>query len=134
MNLLPETNSPGPEIIYRLAEPSDWLAAQMVGHFASQDLAREGFIHACTAEQLAGVARRYYAGREGLWLLELETGPLAGLLKWEPATQGELFPHLYGPIPLAAIRRFAAVPPLTAEVLAAADMPLKDLNWENLGR
>ena len=59
-------------MIYRIAETRDWEAAQASGYFASPDLAAEGFIHCCTAQQVAAVANRYYQGQEGLVLLEID--------------------------------------------------------------
>ncbi len=93
-------------MIYRLAEPHDWSAAQRQGFFASPDLAAEGFIHFSERHQVEGVARRYYSGRAGLILLvvdETRLGPAAPL-KRENTTGGtELFPHVYGAVPLDAV-------------------------------
>lgn len=68
-----------------------------------------GFIHACTRRQLPGVAARFYGQvTEPLVALvvDLPACRSAGSdVRWEPAADaaGELFPHVYGPIPLAAI-------------------------------
>jgi len=93
-------------MIYRIAETHDWEAAQASGYFASPDLAAEGFIHCCTAQQIAAVANRYYQGQEALVLLEIDETQVHVLLKWEDLTNaGELFPHVYGRIPCAALVR-----------------------------
>lgn len=64
----------------------------------------EGFIHCCRAEQLAGVLERYYCNRNDLLLLTLDEAAVADVLREEDTTgRGELFPHLYGEIPRAAI-------------------------------
>ena len=36
-------------------------------------------------------------------LLEVDSAALGEALKWEPARGGELFPHLYGPLPVSAV-------------------------------
>ena len=93
-------------MIYRIAEAQDWEAARVTGYFASSDLAREGFMHCCTAQQIAAVANRYYQGQEGLVLLEIDETQVHPPLKWEDLTNaGELFPHVYGRIPQAALVR-----------------------------
>ena len=93
-------------MIYRIAETRDWEAAQASGYFASADLAAEGFIHCCTAQQVAAVANRYYQGQEGLVLLEIDETQVHVPLKWEDLTNaGELFPHVCGRIPRAALVR-----------------------------
>jgi uncharacterized protein (DUF952 family) len=99
-------------MIYRIAETRDWEAAQASGYFASADLAAEGFIHCCTAQQVAAVANRYYQGQEGLVLLEIDETQVQILLKWEDSTNaGEVFPHVYGRIPLTALVRYLVFKP-----------------------
>jgi uncharacterized protein (DUF952 family) len=91
-------------MIYRIAEATDWQAALQSGFFASSDLAAEGFIHAAERPQVQGVADRYYAGRGGLRLLAIDEARLDVPLRRENTSGGtEPFPHVYGPIPLAAV-------------------------------
>ncbi|GAA4353531.1 DUF952 domain-containing protein [Hymenobacter saemangeumensis] len=96
-------------MLYRIAERADWLAAQETGLFASADLAAEGFIHSSERHQLLETARRYYAGRADLVLLEIDEARLqaAGVRVEREfvATRGEAFAHLFGAVPLAAVRR-----------------------------
>src|SRR5262245_25833859 len=93
-------------MIYRITDAKDWAAAQASGYFASVDLTTEGFIHCCTAQQIAAVANRYYQGHEGLLLLEIDETRVHVPLKWEDLTNaGQVFPHVYGRIPLGAVTR-----------------------------
>ncbi len=99
-------------MIYRITERATWDAAQALGFFASADLAAEGFIHCCTVEQLHGVVERYYQGQRDLMVLEIDAAKLDIPLRWEDLQQtGELFPHVYGRIPLAAVIRCRALRP-----------------------
>lgn len=68
--------------------------------------ASEGFVHLCTRAQVAGVLERYYAGVPDLVLLELDPSRLGAEVRWEPGAGADPgpFPHLYGPLPLAAVR------------------------------
>ncbi|MDF7812177.1 DUF952 domain-containing protein [Hymenobacter sp. YC55] len=96
-------------MLYRIAEPLDWQHAQQTGFFASADLAAEGFIHSSERSQILETARRYYAGRMDLMLLEWDEQALvtAGTRverEWVETRQ-EHFAHIFGPVPLAAIRR-----------------------------
>jgi uncharacterized protein (DUF952 family) len=96
--------------IYHLAEPADWAAALGSGRYErstrGRSLAEEGFIHASTAEQWPVVRRSFYADVAGpLLLLEIDPGLLTSPLVVEvgdPET-GEEFPHLYGPLDVAAV-------------------------------
>ena len=96
-------------MLYRLADLFDWQAAQQTGYFASADLVAEGFIHTSELHQVLETARRYYAGRLALVLLEIDEAALAvaGVRverEWA-AGRGEFFAHVFGPIPVAAVRR-----------------------------
>ena len=70
--------------------------------FAAVDRA-DGYIHMSTEAQLAETARRHYAGRDDLMLLTVELEHLDPSPVWEPSRGGELFPHLYGPLPASAL-------------------------------
>jgi uncharacterized protein (DUF952 family) len=92
--------------IYKILAGELWRAAEAAGQFegAGVDLA-DGFIHFSTAAQAGETARRYFAGQQGLLTLEIESDDLGDALKWEPSRGGDLFPHLYGPLPCALVRR-----------------------------
>ena len=92
-------------MIYRIAEPADWASAQRKGEFASADLADEGFIHCSEQHQVARTARKYYAGKKSLVLLEIDEILLGAALVREDLAGSGVFPHVYEPIPLSAIVR-----------------------------
>lgn len=96
-------------LLYRLADLPDWEQAQQTGFFASADLAAEGFIHTSELHQVLETARRHYAGRPALVLLEIDEGALAAAgvrveREWA-AGRGEFFAHAFAPIPVGAVRR-----------------------------
>ena len=64
---------------------------------------RDGFIHFSTESQLEGTVRKHYAGQTDLMLLAIDADSLGESLKWEPSRGGDLFPHLYGPLPISTI-------------------------------
>lgn len=92
-------------MIYRIAEQADWQRAQHDGAFASADLAAEGFIHCSEQHQVARTAKKYYAGKTALILLEIDDAMLGAALVREDLSGSGMFPHVYAPIPLAAIIR-----------------------------
>lgn len=67
----------------------------------------QGFVHLCTPSQLDGVLARFFAAvdRETLVVLHVDPARLpAGALVWEEAdVPGTRFPHLYAPLPRAAV-------------------------------
>jgi uncharacterized protein (DUF952 family) len=98
-----------PERIFHIAKVADWEVAQVAGEYRVSTLGRtleqEGFLHASRADQWQAVHDTFYAGLdEPLVLLEIDAG-LLGVPVVEEAPPGtdELFPHIYGPLPVAAV-------------------------------
>ena len=88
-----------------------WAEARRSGLHAPPVLAQDGFLHLCTPAQLRYVLDRHFAGRTGLVLLHLDPAQL-GDLRWENSEPGrDPFPHLYGPLPVAAVLRAEPVQP-----------------------
>jgi uncharacterized protein (DUF952 family) len=91
-------------MIYRIAEPGDWLHARQNGCFASADLQAEGFIHLSELSQVLRTANKYYLGKTGLVLLKIDETRLdAAVIREDLTGSGIHFPHSYAPIPLNAI-------------------------------
>ncbi len=93
-------------MIFKIATAADWAEAERIGRFdgSAHDKA-DGFIHFSTGSQLAETLRLYYAGQDGLLLVAVDEAALGPALKWEHApSRGEDFPHLFGPLPLSAVR------------------------------
>jgi uncharacterized protein (DUF952 family) len=96
-------------LIYHVALAPDWDAAQSTGNYRISTIGRtlddEGFIHCSYADQVAGVANTFYADvDESLVLLAVDTDLVGSEVIAENTGGGiELFPHVYGPIPVAAV-------------------------------
>jgi uncharacterized protein (DUF952 family) len=91
------------DVAYKLVDRTEWAAARAAGAYAGSvvDLL-DGYIHLSGADQLAETARRHYAGRADLMLVTVDLRALGDDLEWEASRGGALFPHLYGPLPVAA--------------------------------
>ncbi len=91
-------------VAYKILTSDDWRRAVAEGRYegSAVDLA-DGYIHMSTADQLVETARRHYAGQADLMLLTVDLGGLDDALVWEPSRGGALFPHLYAPLPVAAV-------------------------------
>lgn len=102
--------SPVDASVYKICPAALWREAESSGVFkgAPVDLA-DGFIHFSTAAQLAETARKHFSGQHDLMLVTVATAALGQALRFEPSRGGDLFPHLYGPLPLSAV---TAVVPL----------------------
>jgi uncharacterized protein (DUF952 family) len=89
--------------IFHIVDEADWVAAGESGRYAPPSLASQGFVHFSYAEQVTRTANAWYADRDGLIVIEVDPARLADPVLAEDLYQaGELFPHVYGPIPVAA--------------------------------
>lgn len=91
------------DLIYKILRRAEWEAALGAGQFlGSSDDIRDGFIHFSAAHQLQGTAEKHFAKETDLVLLAAAAGRLGPALRWDVSRGGDRFPHLYGPLPLAA--------------------------------
>ncbi|ADG99087.1 protein of unknown function DUF952 [Segniliparus rotundus DSM 44985] len=96
------------ELLAHICGEAEWLAAQASSAHTPPSLEEVGFIHLSAPRQVHVPANLLYAGRDDLVLLLVEPGRIEAPIRWEqgvpPAADGSLFPHLYGPLPCAAVR------------------------------
>ena len=89
--------------IYKICPASAWREAERRGIYSgSADDRRDGFIHFSAPAQVAETARKHFFGQTGLFLIAVEADALGTALRWEPSRGGDLFPHLYGELPVTA--------------------------------
>jgi uncharacterized protein (DUF952 family) len=97
--------------LYKIVPAALWRAAEHDGVFRGSEVdLRDGFIHFSTAGQVAETAARHFAGAHDLLLVSVDSGKLGGALRWEPSRGGALFPHFYGALALAAVRKVEPLP------------------------
>ena len=89
--------------IYKIVTEILWSEAITNGVFNGSpvDLA-DGFIHFSTRDQVRETAAKHFAGQSGLLVVAIDVDRLPDALKWEPSRGGDLFPHLYAPLPASA--------------------------------
>ncbi len=94
--------------LFHVAERPAWDAARATGRYEistrGSTLAEVGFVHCSLAHQVRGVAERFYADADDLVLLVIDADRVDAPVVFESPTPGaEEFPHVYGPIPVAAV-------------------------------
>jgi uncharacterized protein (DUF952 family) len=97
-------------LIFKIVHSAEWRAVEAAGRYqgSAKDKA-DGFLHFSTEEQLMGTLTRYYTDANDLVLVAVDAESLGDALKYEPSTAGALYPHLYGGLPLAAVRWFRPI-------------------------
>ena len=92
--------------LHHVLTEAAWAVARRDGVHAPPELAKHGFLHCCTPAQLDFVLRRHFAGVSGLLVLSFEADDVAAPVRWvKSEPDQEPFPHLFGPLPVAAVRR-----------------------------
>jgi uncharacterized protein (DUF952 family) len=92
--------------MYHITTAAEAEHARETGEYTPEGFAAEGFIHCSYAHQVRGVMERIFKGREGLVLLEIDPSRLTCKVIDENLEGGqELFPHIYGPLPMSAVVR-----------------------------
>ncbi len=100
--------------VFHICRREAAVLARATGHYLADSLDGEGFIHLSRAHQVLPTAAAYFAGEPDLVVLVIDPTLLTARLVYEPPAPlpsaspkdtppGELYPHCYGPIDLAAI-------------------------------
>ena len=95
------------DVLVHLCSAQEWQTAQETGVHRPESLDAVGFVHLSSPQQVHLPANRLYAGRTDLMLLRIDAARLSSPVRWEPGVptdpDGMVFPHLYGPLPVAAV-------------------------------
>lgn len=99
------------DLIFKIATRAQWDEAKAAGVFKGAPIDLEdGYIHLSSADQVEETAAKHFVGQQDLLLIAVAPSSLGAALKWEPSRGGALFPHLYGPLPLTAVRWVKPLP------------------------
>lgn len=97
--------------VYKIVAADRWMAAERNGVFTGSGIdARDGFIHLSTSSQVRRTAQLHFIGQADLVLVAVDAASLGDALKYEPSRGGDLFPHLYGPLPMTSVRSVRPLP------------------------
>jgi len=95
-----------PHYIQHLVGRSDWekIADRPGAHYRAASLDVVGFIHCSRGAQILEPANSLYHGRDDMVMLLIDVDKVPSPTVYEDCyASGQKFPHVYGPIPVAAI-------------------------------
>jgi len=102
-------------VILHICTHDEWAVAEAEGVHAPASLDDVGFVHCSDFGTVHLPANALFAGRTDLLLLVIDPASLDATVRWEegvPANPaGVCFPHVYGPIPTAAVIGVVDFPP-----------------------
>jgi uncharacterized protein (DUF952 family) len=114
--VVPSREPRPPDRIYHLARRDEWAEAAASGHgyrrsTRGRSLEEHGFIHCAFATQVQMVADLLYRGHDDVVLLVIDPARVDAEIRLENLEGGEeLFPHVYGPLPIEAVVDALSVP------------------------
>jgi uncharacterized protein (DUF952 family) len=93
------------KIAYKIISATELEQMKSAGvfHGSAVDVA-DGYIHLSTKDQLAETLAKHFSGKTGLVILAVDLSRVTAEIRWEPSRGGQLFPHIYGPLSMDAVR------------------------------
>ena len=91
-------------IAFKILLTTEWAILESEGEFlgAPSDLV-SGFIHMSSAAQVRRTVAKHFSDVDELYIAVIDLAALGDLVKWEPSSGGQLYPHLYGPLTREAV-------------------------------
>jgi uncharacterized protein (DUF952 family) len=109
-------------IVYKIMSAGELERLRRDGVFGGSpvDIA-DGYIHLSCGSQLAATLDTHFSGVDGLMLAAVDLSRCGDGVRWEAARGGQLFPHIYGCLPAAAV---VSVAPLERTADGAVKLPV----------
>jgi len=98
-------------MLLHIAHGEEWARAEESGLYHTGSLGEQGFIHCSHPHQVIKVANTVYRGQRGLILLHIDPDRLDSRVVEEDGGDGELYPHVYGPINVGAVVKVERLTP-----------------------
>jgi len=109
-------------VIYHITTKAEWTLAKAAGIYEPESLLADGYVHCVNSQLFEQVANFYYKNRADLIVLEIDEDKLKVEVRWEETGGPQAFPHIYGPIEVAAVVQTAA---LSANADGLFEFPFK---------
>jgi uncharacterized protein (DUF952 family) len=91
-------------LIYKILLPTEWAEFESTGRFDGSPFDHSsGFIHFSSREQVGATAVRVFGQEPLLVVVAVDAHMLGECVRWEAASSGELFPHVYAALPFSAV-------------------------------
>lgn len=105
---------PKDQPLFHLALAEDWSQAERCGHYSTStrglSVEQVGFIHLSWRDQIPDTFQRFYADAGDVRLLTVDPMQIQAPLRADAVPSGELFPHLYGALPVEAVTSVTSYP------------------------
>lgn len=98
-------------MIYHLTTHDAWEKTlnSFKEYYQHPSLKTEGFIHCSYRDQVADSANLHFPNEDELVVLFIVEKRIKELIRTEASRNGELFPHIYGQLPLDAVEELKII-------------------------
>ncbi|WP_294281127.1 DUF952 domain-containing protein [uncultured Sphingomonas sp.] len=111
-----------PATAYKVLTADQMAVLEQEGAFAGAPVdVTDGYIHLSTAAQLTETVDKHFSGQTDLRIAAVDLDAMGEAVKWEESRGGQLFPHLYAPLPLSAV---VAYGPMKREEDGSVRLPI----------
>lgn len=84
------------QAVYKILRAHEWREFQSQRHFSgSKDDLKDGFIHLSPADQVERIIKKYFSADRPIYIVKFDNIDFLKRLVWEPASNGDMYPHLY---------------------------------------
>ncbi|CAM3936921.1 DUF952 domain-containing protein [Bacillus luti] len=97
-------------MITKVITKRNWEIAKAAGEINEASLKNEGFIHCSLLDQTLKVAEKHFIHEEDVLLLTIDPSLVKAEIKYELASNGQEYPHVYGVINVEAIVEVSSFP------------------------
>lgn len=82
--------------VYKILKDTEMAILESTGEFyGSEHDKRDGFIHLVDSDKLERVINRYFQDQKIIHILQFDARDFGDFLRWEKASDGASYPHLY---------------------------------------
>ncbi|MFK4289526.1 uncharacterized protein (DUF952 family) [Bacillus sp. RC240] len=90
-------------MITKVITKRNWRITKNIGEINEASLKEEGFIHCSLLDQALKVAQKHFNHEKDVLLLTIDPSLVKAEIKYELASNGQEYPHVYGVINVEAI-------------------------------
>ena len=92
-------------MITKVITKRNWEIAKIAGEINEKSLIEERFIHCSFLEQALNVAQKHFVHEEDVLLLTINPAVVKAEIKYELASNGQKYPHVYGAMLFHSLRK-----------------------------
>ncbi|KWV41874.1 hypothetical protein AS026_22115 [Rhizobium altiplani] len=93
------------KLVYKIVPELAWKETEGQSEFKGFGIdLNDPFIHLSDSDQVESTLEKFFKSQAGLVLVEIDSDSLGDSIVWEKSEDDNLFPHLYGSLPISSVK------------------------------